>query len=265
MGETKVRATLLGTSGAWPIPRPGCACPQCAEARREPRLRRTRTGLRLEAGGEVLLVDAGPDLAAQLERESVGPRVDRLVVTHTHADHVLGLDDLVHLRAPREEPLVVHAAPWHQERIARVFPHLVRWGAEKVRFARWGDGERVEAEGLVLEGFETGHSAEFPTTGVLLRIATPAGERRVAFATDLGEPPESSRERLRGIDLLVGDGSFLGGPGHGHGGTDADAALARDLGIRGLLFTHVGHVRLADADLRARLAPAGLALDGDLL
>lgn len=258
--------TLLGTAAAWPIPRPGCRCSQCAEARGDAALRRTRTGLRIDTGTEIVLVDAGPDLAFQLERDGRPPRVDRLLVTHAHADHVLGLDDLVNLRCPSEALLRVHAAPHHRERLASMFPQLVRKGRERIRWGVWEDGTRLEFGGGALEGFETGHRDAFPTTAVLLhgRGAVPAP--RIAFATDMGRLPASSRERLRGLDLLIGDGTFLGEAGHGHPGTDAVLTLARDLGIRRVAFTHIGHVELEDAALRRRLGEDVRVLrDGDAL
>ncbi len=259
-------ATLLGTSSAWPIPRPGCLCPQCAEARADRRLARTRSALRIEAGGEVVLVDASADLAGQLERDGRPPRVDRLLVTHTHADHILGLDDLVHLRTPAEPPLIVHAAPFHRDAIARIFPHLLRPKEARIRWGAWQDGTRLELGGVVLEGFETGHRETFPTTALILHVEEGGRGLRIAYATDMGAMPASSRERLRGVDRLVGDGTFLGAAGHGHPGTRAVLALAERLAIPRVAFTHVGHLGLDDAEVRARLGPGvGLLRDGDAL
>lgn len=263
-----MKTILLGTSGAWPIPRPGCACDQCSEARIQARYGRMRSGLLLEAGGEVVLVDAGPDVCHQFEREGLVPRVDHLLVTHTHADHCLGLADLVHLRRDGRVPLVVHAAAFHRRRLQEIFPHLAREEGEgPVVFDEWEAGTRLALGGVVLEGFETGHRPGFPTTGVLLHVETPAGEKHIAYATDMGVLPAASRALLRGVDLLVGDGSFLGAPGYGHPGTDAVIALARKLAIARLAFTHFGHVKVSDSELRRRLGPeVGVAYDGgDLL
>ena len=259
-----MKATLLGTASAWPIPRPGCTCAQCAEARSEPALRRTRSGLRIEAGGEVVLVDAGPDVAVQLDRVGGPPQVDRVLITHSHEDHVLGLGDLVHLRVPTEAPLIVHAAPLHRERIAQLFPQFLRPGQERITWAAWEDGTQVTIGELTLEGFETGHRDRFETTAVLLHVPGPGGPRRIAYATDMGTVPTSSCERLRGIDAFVGDGTYLGPAGRGHPGTDAVLALAQELGIGRVAFTHIGHVELGDADLRARLGVGVEVLrDGD--
>lgn len=262
-----MKITFLGTSAAWPTPHPGCECPQCAEARADGRTRRTRSSLLLESGDEVVLVDPGPDVFQQFEREGLEPRVDRVLVTHCHMDHILGLDDLVNLREDRKHVLDVHAAGYHRRRIAEIFPHLVDEKEPRVVFEVWKPGTELPMEGIRLEGFEAGHRAYFPTTALLMHIETTEGVRRVAYATDMGDLPDDSRERLEGIDLLVGDGTFLGGPGHGHPGTDAVLALAEELEIEKVAFSHIGHVGVDDATLGTLLGEGvGLAYDGgDLL
>lgn len=259
--------TFLGTSGAWPTPRPGCDCAQCAEARADPRFRRLRSSLLLQTPAEAVLVDPGPDVWHQFDLRGLPPRVDRVLVTHTHADHCLGLDDLVFMQPDRRRRRVhVHAAAYHRARIEEIFPHLLRTGRPGIVFDTWEPGSRLEIGGWVLEGFETGHHDTFPTTAVLLTTPAADGEvhHRIAYATDMGPVlPEASHDLLRGVDLLVGDGSFLGGGGHGHPGTDAVIELARGLGIGRVAFTHMGHSRLADSALCEALgANARLAYDG---
>jgi phosphoribosyl 1,2-cyclic phosphate phosphodiesterase len=215
--------------------------------------------LEIRTAGSVLLVDAGPDTARQMEREG-SARVDRLLVTHTHADHVLGLDDLVHLREPRDGPLPVHAAPFHRDRIRQAFGHLVREGSARIEFSDWSPGTRLEVGPVRLEGFETGHRAEFPTTGVLVEHAG----RRVAYATDMGALPVETRRLLRDVDLFVGDGTYLGPAGHGHPGTDAVLEEARAIRARAVALTHFGHSRATEEEAQARVG-AGVRLlrDGD--
>ena len=215
----------------------------------------------IDGGDEAALIDAGigidPDsLHARVDASGVDAgRVHRLFVTHAHADHVLGLDDLVNVRMPTEPPLVVHAAPVHRERLEAMFPQLVRPGRERIVWDDWEPGSRLELQDGALVGFETGHHEAFGTTGVLIEHRRGDAIVRIAVATDMGSPPPSSRERLRGIDRLVGDGTYLGAGGHGHPGTDAVLALAAELGIGRVAFTHIGHLGLEDRMLRDRLGP----------
>ena len=86
-----LRVTMLGSGTSTGVPVIGCTCAVCTSA--EPRNRRTRPGLKLEWDGAVVLVDTPTDLREQALRFGL-PRVDAVLYTHAHADHVFGLDDL---------------------------------------------------------------------------------------------------------------------------------------------------------------------------
>lgn len=258
-----MRAVLLGTSGAWPVPRPGCECAQCAEARSDVRFARTRSGLLIEAGAETVLVDAGPDLFQQFERQKLAPRIDRVLITHTHVDHVGGLDDLVHMLAPREGPLPVHADATHADRIRAMFPWLLEKG--HVTLQPFAKGTRFAyPSGIALEGFETGHRDRFDTTGLVIELDLGRTTRRIVYATDMGDRAIEPPERLRDVDLWVGDGTYLGAPDYGHPGTDRVLEIARSFGAKRTAFTHVGHWQLGFDEARAALGPdVHLCRDGE--
>ncbi len=91
-----IRVTLLGTGASAGVPILGGAdgrgdWGECDPA--EPRNRRTRSSIVIETGGAALLVDTGPDMRAQLLAHGIG-RVDAILYTHAHADHITGLDDV---------------------------------------------------------------------------------------------------------------------------------------------------------------------------
>ena len=86
---------FLGTSAARPIPRWGCTCPQCTAVQTDARARRTRSAILVNG---TLLVDAGPDIYAQLGTlpyEHLA-RIDHIIITHPHADHLAGLVEVLH-------------------------------------------------------------------------------------------------------------------------------------------------------------------------
>ena len=86
-----MRLTFLGTGTSFGVPQIGCHCPTCASS--DPRDRRTRTGALIETRGKRLLIDTPPELRLQLVAAGVD-RVDAVLFTHAHADHVHGIDDL---------------------------------------------------------------------------------------------------------------------------------------------------------------------------
>jgi phosphoribosyl 1,2-cyclic phosphate phosphodiesterase len=259
-----VKATLLGTSSAWPLPRPGCHCVQCEEAREFPALRRTRSALHLagESGG--WLVDTPPDLLFQLERESLSPDVEAVVITHHHLDHVLGLDDLCQVRSTEAGPLPVHTGSRTQGLIRAIFPHLLSKEPPRIRFCDWVLGSRLTWGDTQLTGFETNHRAEAETTAVLLETTHAGRGIRIAYATDMGTIEPQPRSLLSGVDLFVGDGTYLGESGHGHPGTAAMLRMTARLGAAQVAVTHVGHWGVSSAVAQAELGvDVAICRDGD--
>jgi phosphoribosyl 1,2-cyclic phosphodiesterase len=211
-------------------------------------------------------VDVGPEVLLHFERLGRVPHVDGVILTHGHPDHVAGIDDLVRggpLRA--DGPLPVHVHEAHRAALSAAFPRLFSGERAPCAFLDWASGTTLEMGGLTLTGFETGHRAASPTTGVLFSWAEGAVTRRLALATDMGELDPSPREALAHLDAFVGDGTYLGAAGHGHPGTLRVAAFAREVGARRLAFAHVGHHGLADLAAQAALAPARLLQDGEAL
>src|SRR5271168_4093063 len=83
--------TFLGTGTSMGVPTLGCDCAVCTST--DPHNRRTRPSIRLAYNNHTVLIDTGPDFHAQAIREGIR-RVDAVLYTHDHADHVMGFDDL---------------------------------------------------------------------------------------------------------------------------------------------------------------------------
>ena len=86
-----MRVVLLGTGTSFGVPQVGCRCRTCTSS--DPRDRRTRTAALVETRGRRLLIDTPPELRLQLVTHGID-RLDAVLFTHTHADHVHGIDDL---------------------------------------------------------------------------------------------------------------------------------------------------------------------------
>jgi len=128
-----VKLAFLGTGATWGLPELNCECMICRDMRQR-REKRERTALLLE-GRSSLLIDCGPDIAAQLSRHSVR-RLDGVLITHEHGDHYIGLDELFSYKrsAPRGEftPIPVYMTPETWETVRMRFGYLEQMQVIKV-------------------------------------------------------------------------------------------------------------------------------------
>jgi hypothetical protein len=119
-----MRATLtvLGSGTSMGVPTLGCDCAVCRST--DPHDKRTRPSVMIEYGGKVVLIDTTPDFYAQAVRERI-TRVDAVLYTHAHADHILGIDDLRPL-SYRHKPakLPLYARPDAAAFLRRMFSYI---------------------------------------------------------------------------------------------------------------------------------------------
>jgi phosphoribosyl 1,2-cyclic phosphate phosphodiesterase len=266
---------FLGTSAARPIPRWGCTCPQCAAASTDPRARRARSSILVNG---TLLVDAGPDIYAQLHTlpyKDLG-RIDHIFITHPHADHYLGLDDLAALRRiSKLSVLPIYALPDGWGRIKRSFRYLV--AAEVSERDRRPFARREPClneplclpDGLTVTPLDTHHTQPFTTAGLLIE----RGGVRIFYAPDFYRV---DADLMPAVDLMILDGSFLTREqmdsrytplleeGQGRHLPIVEAAgWAEQAGARQVIFTHIGHLKHTPEDVLARLPGDRFALAYD--
>ncbi|MCA1796584.1 MAG: GPMC system MBL fold metallohydrolase [Geobacteraceae bacterium] len=229
--ETKLDITILGCGTSTGVPVVGCDCAVCTSE--DMRNQRTRSSLMLEWNGHVVLVDTGPDLRAQCLREGV-KRVDAVVYTHTHADHVHGIDDLRPFNAAEGADIDIYGS-WHTvRRLERTFAYAFK---------------RSDAEGFCprLEA----HSVDGAFDLFGLRIVpvelehgrgSVLGYRFGAFAylTDCSHIPAAAAVKLRNLEVLIIDGLRFK-PHMSHLTIDAAIEAGRDLGAKRLILTHLSH------------------------
>ncbi|PKL25160.1 MAG: MBL fold metallo-hydrolase [Spirochaetae bacterium HGW-Spirochaetae-3] len=251
-----MRLRFLGTGTSHGVPVIGCSCRVCSSD--DPRDTRYRSSVFVEGdGGEAILVDAGPEFRLQALRARL-TRLDALLVTHAHADHVHGLDDVRPLT--RGKPLPVYASRSDAEELRHRFSYAFGHGQEG------GGKPRLE-----LSEIDDG-----ATVGGVRVVAVPLlhGQRPIlgyrlggfAYLTDCSAVPDSSRRLLGGLDLLVVDALRLR-PHPTHFSVDEALALARELRPGRLLLTHIchdlTHVELESyCDAAGLPFPAGPAYDG---
>src|SRR5258708_28815564 len=122
-----IRVTMLGRGTATGVPGSGCTCQVCMSV--NPRNKRWRPGLKLEMGGGVVLVDTPTDLRQQALRFGL-PRVDAVVFTHAHADHVFGLDDVRIFNFRQRSPIPCYGSAATLPALRRTFAYVFEDGQE---------------------------------------------------------------------------------------------------------------------------------------
>jgi phosphoribosyl 1,2-cyclic phosphate phosphodiesterase len=252
-----VNVTFLGTGTSHGVPMIGCDCATCRSS--DPRDRRLRPSIYVRtSGGTSILVDAGPDLRTQALAHDIR-RVDAVLFTHGHADHILGVDEIRRFNALQQRPMRCYGDRTTLAEIRQMFAYVFNPATPK------GGGvpdlELVEIDGP----FSIDAQRIVPVP--LLHGRRPILGFRLdgfAYLTDCSAIPEESWRLLEGVDVLVLD-ALRERPHPTHFTVDEAVEAARRIAPRRAYFTHMCH-DLPHAATCARL-PDGieLAYDGLVL
>jgi phosphoribosyl 1,2-cyclic phosphate phosphodiesterase len=196
------RVDFLGTGAAWGHPVLGCGCAACSHAllSQDPRDRRTRTSLRIAFDyGEVVWIDTGPDFRQQFAAIAA-LRLDAVLLTHSHIDHLNGLDDISPLRVARGGPVPAYASPQTWAAVEQRFGYLIG-GVLQRRSALPG----VQLLGLeaVVTPFAVEHGPTAPgALGFIFEFEAGGRVQKIVYSGDLYDVPCPDGRLLR-PDLLV--------------------------------------------------------------
>lgn len=255
--STPIRVTLLGTGTSTGVPVIGCTCPVCTSD--DPRDTRTRCACHVQVGRLSLIIDTGPDFRRQALREGI-ERVDGVLFTHHHFDHVVGLDDLRPFIFRNRQPIPCYARSNTAEVLRRMFRYIFCDGSYPgvplltlneidgvfAIQSRHEDTARVEVHPI-----EVFHG-DLPMFGY--RIGS------FAYLTDTSRIPEHSYDQLRDLDVLVLD-ALRPDTHPTHFNFDQAVAAAQRIGARRTYFIHMTH-NVLHAPTTAAL-PEGIDLGYD--
>ena len=248
--------TFLGSGTSMGVPTLGCDCAVCRST--DPHNRRTRPSIRLVYNDRTVLIDTGPDFHAQAVRENVR-RVDAVLYTHGHADHVMGFDDLRPLSFHVKGNLPIYADDPTASALERIFDYTFRTED------RYPTSARVEIHRLAPEA---GAGVDLFGT-CFRRIPVIHGRQEItgyrfggaAYLTDMSDIPPQSLPLLQGLDVLILD-SLRREPHFSHSHLAKSISFVELLKPRRAFFTHISH-DLDHADTEAMLPPTiRLAYDG---
>jgi phosphoribosyl 1,2-cyclic phosphate phosphodiesterase len=231
----------VGSSAGTPVI--GCDCPTCMSP--NPRNNRTRCSVAVETdSGAVILIDTGPDLRLQALREHIR-RVDAVLYTHVHADHLNGIDDLRAFCQLNRIRIPLYGNTHTIDNIKQRFGYTIR-----------EEGERWDIP--ILAANEV--SAPFETCGVRVTpIPLKHGRSEIlgwrigdfAYLTDVSEIPAASIELLQGLDVLFLD-CLRHKPHHTHINVEQSVAYACQIAANSTFLIHMTH-ELEYAELSAVL------------
>lgn len=247
-----MRITVLGSGTSSGVPVIGCDCEVCTSP--DPRDRRTRASVLVELAGGNLLIDTSTDLRAQALGHGLR-RVDAVLYTHAHADHLHGVDELRLFCLGRAGPLPCHAGPDALARLKAYLAYIFDPDEEPQSFRPLLELHEVRGpfellgQRVVPVPLEHGRT---PSLGYRLG--------RFAYLTDVNRIPEDSFALLAGLELLVLD-ALRPRPHPTHFSlAEALEAIARIAPGRAVL-THLAH-QVEHAAVSAGL-PAGVSLAHD--
>ena len=227
-----LRVTMLGSGTSTGVPVIGCTCKVCQSA--NPKNKRWRPGLKLEAEDRTVLVDTPTDLREQALRFGLS-RVDAILFTHAHADHVMGLDDLRPFNFRKKAPIPIFAAPEVMTDIRRCFQYIFD-GVKKESNVPQLDPRLIDGSPFDLFGLE------FLPVPIMHGRQMIHGFRfgNAAYLTDHSAIPESSMELLQGLDVLFLD-ALRYKPHPTHSTVDRSVRTVEQLSPNRAFFTHICH------------------------
>ncbi|MFL5806255.1 MAG: MBL fold metallo-hydrolase [Roseiflexaceae bacterium] len=252
-----MRLTFLGTGTSMGVPVIGCRCPICTSP--NPHNKRLRTSALLEVAGLNLLFDAGPDLRQQALAAGL-TRLDAVLLTHSHADHVTGLDDLRPLNFAQRAAIPLYGTPPTLRFVRKHFDYA---------FAETSDGSTRPS----LELVEINDSVAFQIGPVMIMpfdvqhgTWTITGFRigALGYVTDASAIPPPSLAHLHGLDLLVLN-ALRQKPHPTHFSLDQALEMIGELRPRRALLVHMTHDMEHDTINATLPEHVRLAYDGQIV
>ena len=251
------RITVLGSGTSVGVPTIGCHCDVCTSS--DPRDQRLRPSILVSYNGRNVLIDTTPDFRTQALRARMS-HLDAVLFTHSHADHLMGLDDVRPFNFRQKGQIPIYASQNTMAAIQRCFPYIFDNQKQE------SNVPKLDAHLIAGEPFEV-LGMEFRPVPILHGTQTILGFRfgNAAYLTDHSAIPEASLDLLRGLDVLFLD-ALRYKPHPTHSTVEQSTRTVECLRPQRAFFTHIchdlGHER-AESMLppQIRLAYDGLEID----
>lgn len=193
MENKSVDLIFLGTSGGIQVPSFHCSCRTCEEARTDPKLRRTRSSVML-LGQENILIDAGPDIEFQLEREKI-KFIDRIFLTHWHYDHCFGLGAFPELASHGTWKKTIIDLYLPEQDVSYFNTICFSWAKSRYNLHPIKPGNVIKLPDVSIEVVKTTHSID--SVGYIITTSF----NKFAYLVDGIIPPATTIDRLKEAEL----------------------------------------------------------------
>jgi phosphoribosyl 1,2-cyclic phosphate phosphodiesterase len=249
-----LKITFLGTGTSQGVPVIACGCRVCTSANtKDNRLRSSIMVTGTGAGN--IVVDTTPDFRYQMLRANV-KHLEAVLVTHSHKDHIAGMDDIRAFNYFQQQPIDIYASKFSQEVIMREFSYAFAEhkypGIPEIHL-KTIDGDPFDVNGFTIMPVKVMHH-QMPVLGFRFGDFT--------YITDANFISEEEKDKIRGSKVLVLNA--LRREKHiSHFTLDEAIELAQELGIPQVYFTHISHQLGLHDEVMAELPPGmALAYDG---
>ncbi len=249
-----MEVVFLGTGTSQGVPVIGCRCVVCASTDPHDKRLRASVLLRWPEDGIAIVIDTGPDFRYQMLRESVS-RLDAVLLTHSHKDHIAGLDDVRAFNYLQQAHMPVYCTRPTEEVLRREFAYAFKVpsypGVPQI------DIRQIDPVPFVVEGKDFTPIQTFHAGMEVLGFRW----GNFAYITDANEIAESEIEKLSGLDVLVLN-ALRHEPHISHFTLAEAVELGWKTGAKKVLFTHMSHQIGLHADINKHL-PKHMALAHD--
>lgn len=249
-----LKVTVLGTGTSQGVPVIGCDCEVCRSE--DPRDKRLRVSVLLQTETTNVCIDAGPDFRQQMLSTGID-RLDGVVLTHEHNDHIIGIDDVRPFNFRHRKDMPVYATKRVQgnllERFAYVFAENPYPGVPRLELREINETDVIQIGDIYLEPILVYHG-KMPVLGFRCRDFT--------YITDAKTIPEESMRKIKGTDTLILN-ALHHRPHYSHLNLEEALAVIEQVQPRQTYLTHISHLMGTHASINPTL-PEGveLAYDG---
>lgn len=239
-----VKITFLGTGTSQGIPVIGCECPVCLST--DPKDKRLRTSIFIESKFANVVIDTGPDFRAQALRAHI-KKLDAVVFTHEHKDHVAGLDDVRPFNFLAKKDMPIYASNNVEKALKREFHYafedLKYPGVPLLKLISISEKNTFNINGLEIIPIKVMHH-KLPVLGFRIKDFT--------YITDANYIAPEEKEKIKGSKIIVLN-ALRKEPHLSHFTLDEAIALMNDLKPKEGYFTHLSHLMGRHEDVSLEL------------